>query len=34
MGIIEDNKLRRKTQQTNPTNPTGNINIDTNKFDI
>tara|TARA_R110002051_G_scaffold241712_1_gene302047 strand:+ start:17960 stop:18100 length:141 start_codon:yes stop_codon:yes gene_type:complete len=34
MGIIEDKKLRRKTQQTNPTNPTGNTDIDTNKFDI
>ncbi|SFU62751.1 hypothetical protein SAMN05216480_110116 [Pustulibacterium marinum] len=34
MGIIEDKKLRRKTEQTTPTNPTGNRNIDTNKFDI
>ncbi|WP_197056965.1 hypothetical protein [Cellulophaga sp. Hel_I_12] len=34
MGIFEDKKLRRKTQQTNPTNPTGNTDIDTNKFDI
>ncbi|MBC6999557.1 hypothetical protein [Cytophaga sp. FL35] len=34
MGIIKDKKLRRKTEQTNPTNPTGNTQVDTNKFDI
>lgn len=34
MGMIEDKKQRRKTVQTNPTNPTGNTNINTNKFDI
>lgn len=35
MGIFADKrKFKRKTEQSNPTNPTGNINIDTNKFDI
>lgn len=35
MGPIEDNrKFKRKQEQSNPTNPTGNTNIDTNKFDI
>lgn len=34
MGIIKDKKLRRKTEQSNPTNPTGNTNVNTNKFDI
>lgn len=35
MGTIKDKrKFRRKTEQSNPTNPTGNTNIDTNKFDI
>lgn len=35
MGIIEDNKKFKTTkEQTNPTNPTGNTNIKTNKFDI
>lgn len=35
MGPIEDNrKFKRKEEQSNPTNPTGNTNIDTNKFDI
>ena len=35
MGIIKDNKkFKRKVEQSNPTNPTGNINIDTNKFNI
>ena len=34
MGIIEDKKFRRKTEQSNPTNPTGNTRVDTNKFDI
>ena len=35
MGNIRDKrKFKRKVVQTNPTNPTGNINIDTNKFYI
>ena len=35
MGIIKDNKkFDRKIKQENPTNPTGNTKIDTNKFDI
>ncbi|WP_343487804.1 hypothetical protein [Allomuricauda sp. d1] len=35
MGIIKDKrKFRRKTEQNDPTNPIGNTNIDTNKFDI
>ena len=35
MGIFDDKrKFKRKVEQTNPTNPTGNVNIDTNKFDI
>ncbi|MFD2607442.1 hypothetical protein ACFSSG_18225 [Euzebyella marina] len=34
MGIIEDKKFRRKKEQSNPTNPTGNTRIDTNKFDF
>jgi hypothetical protein len=35
MGIIKDNKkFTRKTEQENPTNPTGNTDVDTNKFDI
>ncbi|WBU89952.1 hypothetical protein [Cellulophaga omnivescoria] len=34
MGIIDDKRLKRKVKQTNPTNPTGNTDIDTNKFDI
>ncbi|WP_197496157.1 hypothetical protein [Maribacter hydrothermalis] len=35
MGIIKDNKkFKRKVEQNNPTNPTGNTDIDTNKFDI
>ncbi|PKA99362.1 hypothetical protein B0O79_3068 [Flavobacteriaceae bacterium MAR_2009_75] len=34
MGIIKDKKLRRKTEQSNPTNPTANTNVDHNKFDI
>jgi hypothetical protein len=35
MGIIEKNKkFERKQQQTNPTNPKGNVNITTNTFDI
>lgn len=34
MGIIQDKRLKRKVNQSNPTNPTGNTNINTNKFDI
>lgn len=35
MGIIKDNKkFKRKIEQTNPTNPIGNTDIKTNKFDI
>lgn len=35
MGIIRDKrKFKRKVEQSNPTNSTGNTNIDTNKFDI
>ena len=35
MGIFTDKrKFKRKTEQSNPTNPTGNTKIDTNKFDI
>lgn len=35
MGIIEDKKkFKRTTEQTTPTNPTGNRNVKTNKFDI
>ncbi|WP_452219884.1 hypothetical protein [Lacinutrix salivirga] len=35
MGIIEDNKKFKTTKtQTNPTNPTGNVNQKTNTFDI
>lgn len=35
MGIINDKrKFKRKVEQSNPTNPTGNTNVDTNTFDI
>ncbi len=35
MSTIESNrKFKRKVTQTNPTNPTGNTTIETNKFDI
>lgn len=35
MGTIKDKrKFKRKVEQSNPTNPTGNVNVDTNKFDI
>lgn len=35
MGTIEDKRKFKTTKtQTNPTNPTGNTNIETNKFDI
>lgn len=27
-------KFKRKVKQSNPTNPTGNTNIDTNEYDI
>lgn len=33
-GSIEKNKLKRKEEQKNPTNPTGNTKRDTNKVDI
>lgn len=29
-----DKKFERKTEQTHPTNPTGNINQNTNKVDF
>ncbi|WP_181256210.1 hypothetical protein [Aurantibacter aestuarii] len=35
MGTIKDNKkFKTKVEQTNPTNPTANVNQETNKFDI
>ena len=35
MGIIKDSKkFKRTKEQTNPTNPTGNANQETNDFDI
>ena len=35
MGIIEDKrKFKTTKEQTHPTNPTGNINQNTNEFDI
>jgi hypothetical protein len=35
MGIIEDKKkFKRTKKQKNPTNPTGDVNQKTNKFDI
>ncbi|MFD0860603.1 hypothetical protein ACFQ1M_00160 [Sungkyunkwania multivorans] len=35
MGIFEDKrKFKRKVEQENPTNPTGNTNVETNDFDI
>lgn len=35
MGIIKDKKKFKTTkEQTHPTNPTGNVNQKTNKFDI
>ncbi len=34
MSLFEDKrKFKRKVKQSNPTNPTGNTNIDTNKVD-
>ena len=32
-GPIENNKRKRKEEQKNPTNPTGNTNQETNKVD-
>lgn len=32
--MVDKRKFKRKTEQNNPTNPTGNTNIETNKFDI
>jgi hypothetical protein len=32
--ITDKRKFKRKVEQSNPTNPSGNTNIDTNKFDI
>lgn len=35
MGNIDNRRFKRKSpDQHNPTNPTANTNIDTNKFDI
>ncbi|MGB5170206.1 MAG: hypothetical protein WBN11_09185 [Eudoraea sp.] len=35
MGITKDKrKFNRKTTQTNPTNPTGNTNVEINQFDL
>lgn len=35
MGTIKKNKkFKRKVEQTNPTNPTGNTDIPKNRFDI
>lgn len=35
MGIIKDSKkFTRTKEQTNPTNPTGNVNQETNKVDF
>jgi hypothetical protein len=35
MGVIKDNKkFKTKVEQTNPTNPTANVNQETNTFDI
>ena len=35
MGIIEEKKkFKPKKKQKNPTNPTGNRNVETNDFDI
>lgn len=32
--IDDKRKFKRKVEQSNPTNPTGNTNVDSNKFDI
>ncbi|WP_435138646.1 hypothetical protein [Formosa sp. A9] len=35
MGIIKEHKkFKPKEKQSNPTNPTGNVNQDTNSFDL
>jgi len=35
MGTIKDNKkFKTSKEQTNPTNPTGNTNLETNQYDI
>ncbi len=35
MGIMNDKrKFKRKVEQSNPTNPSGNTSIDNNTFDI
>ncbi len=35
MGVIKDKKkFKRKVEQNNPTNPTGNVNQTTNKVDF
>ncbi len=35
MGTIKDKrKFKRTEEQSNPTNPTGNVNQKTNEFDI
>jgi hypothetical protein len=34
MKKIMERKFERKIEQTNPTNPTGNVNQTTNDFDI
>ncbi|WP_158307006.1 MULTISPECIES: hypothetical protein [unclassified Dokdonia] len=34
MKKIMERKFERKVEQTNPTNPTGNVNQTTNDFDI
>lgn len=31
---VDKRKFKRKVKQNNPTNPTGNTNIDTNTYDI
>ena len=35
MGTIKENKkFKTSKEQTNPTNPTGNTNLETNQYDI
>lgn len=34
MGIEDNRKFKRKVKQTNPTNPTGDTDLETNEFDI
>ncbi|WP_197062604.1 hypothetical protein [Muricauda sp. MAR_2010_75] len=31
---VDKRKFKRKVKQSDPTNPTGNTNIDTNTYDI